>query len=49
MIALTNKLTGNSLYSASLLNKEKHRNITYIPFGGNSQQNYQRSSFRSFG
>ena len=23
-IALTNKLTGNSLYSASLLNKEKH-------------------------
>ena len=30
VIALTNKLTGNSLYSASLLNKEKHRNITYI-------------------
>ena len=29
IIALTNKLTGNSLYSASLLNKEKHRNITY--------------------
>ena len=29
VIALTNKLTGNSLYSASLLNKEKHRNITY--------------------
>ena len=28
-IALTNKLTGNFLYSASLLNKEKHRNITY--------------------
>ena len=28
-IALTNKLTGNSLYSASLLNKEKHQNITY--------------------
>ena len=28
VIALTNKLTGNSLYSASLLNKEKHRNIT---------------------
>ena len=27
--ALTNKLTGNSLYSASLLNKEKHLNITY--------------------
>ena len=26
VIALTNKLTGNSLYSASLLNKEKHRN-----------------------
>ena len=29
VIALTNKLTGNSLYSASLLNKEKHGNITY--------------------
>ena len=29
VIALTNKLTGNFLYSASLLNKEKHRNITY--------------------
>ena len=29
VIALTNKLTGNSLYSASLLNKEKHRTITY--------------------
>ena len=29
VIALTNKLTGNSLYSASLLNKKKHRNITY--------------------
>ena len=29
VIALTNKLTGNSLYSASLLNKAKHRNITY--------------------
>ena len=29
IIALTNKLTGNSLYSASLLNKKKHRNITY--------------------
>ena len=29
VIALTNKLTGNSLYSASLLNKEKHQNITY--------------------
>ena len=29
VIALINKLTGNSLYSASLLNKEKHRNITY--------------------
>ena len=29
MIALTNKLIGNSLYSTSLLNKEKHRNITY--------------------
>ena len=28
-IALTNKLTGNSLYSASLLTKEKHQNITY--------------------
>ena len=37
VIALTNKLTGNSLYSASILNKEKHRNITiYIcsPFAG---------------
>ena len=31
VIALTNKLTGNSLYSASLLNKEKHRNISYYP------------------
>ena len=29
VIALTIKLTGNSLYSASLLNKEKHRSITY--------------------
>ena len=29
VIAPTNKLTENSLYSASLLNKEKHRNITY--------------------
>ena len=29
VIALTNKLTGNSLYSVSLLNKEKYRNITY--------------------
>ena len=29
VIALANKLTGNSLYTASLLNKEKHRNITY--------------------
>ena len=29
VIALSNKLTGNSLYSASLLNKEKHRHITY--------------------
>ena len=29
VIALTNKLTGNSLYSASLLNKAKHQNITY--------------------
>ena len=28
-IALTNKLTGNSLYSASLLNIAKHRNITF--------------------
>ena len=28
-IAFTNKLTGNSLYSTSLLNKEKHWNITY--------------------
>ena len=29
VVALTNKLTGNSLYSASLLKKDKHRNITY--------------------
>ena len=29
VIALTNKLTGNSLYSASLLNKAKRQNITY--------------------
>ena len=29
VIALTNKLTRNFLYSASLLNKEKHQNITY--------------------
>ena len=29
VIALTNKLTGNSLYSASLLHKAKHRNISY--------------------
>ena len=29
VITSTNKLTGNSLYSASLLNKSKHRNITY--------------------
>ena len=29
VIALTNKLTRNSLYSASLLNKKKHRNIMY--------------------
>ena len=29
VIPLYNKLTENSLYSASLLNKEKHRNITY--------------------
>ena len=29
VIALTNKLIGNSLYSASLLNKKKHQNITY--------------------
>ena len=28
VIALTNKLTRNSLYFASLLNKEKHRSIT---------------------
>jgi len=26
---MTSKLTGNSLYSASLLNKHSHRNITY--------------------
>ena len=29
VIAFTNKLTGNSLYSASLLTGEKHRNINY--------------------
>ena len=29
VFALTNKLTSNSLYSASLLNKAKHWNITY--------------------
>ena len=29
VIALTNKLTGNFLYSANLLNKEKHSNISY--------------------
>ena len=29
ILGLTSKLIGNSLYSASLLNKEKHRNITY--------------------
>ena len=29
VVALINKLIGNSLYSASLLNKDKHRNITY--------------------
>ena len=29
VIALTNKLMGNSIYLASLLNKSKHRNITY--------------------
>ena len=29
VVAFTNKLTGNSLYSASLLNKDKHRNISY--------------------
>ena len=29
VITLTNKLMGNSLYSGSLLNKKKHRNITY--------------------
>ena len=29
VIASTNKLTGNSLYSASLLNKKKYQNITY--------------------
>ena len=52
MIALTNKLTGNSLYSASLLNKKKHHSeetvnktindprLYYIPFGGNGQQNH---------
>ena len=27
MIVLTNELTGNSFYFASLLNKEKHQNI----------------------
>ena len=29
VIALTNKLTSNSLYSANLVNKSKHQNITY--------------------
>ena len=29
ILALTQKLTGNSLYSATLLNKEKHRDLTY--------------------
>ena len=29
VIALTNKLTGNLLYTASQLNKSKHQNITY--------------------
>ena len=29
VIAMTQKLTGNSLYSATLLCKEKHRNVTY--------------------
>ena len=29
VIALTKKLMGNSLYSASLLNKSKHQNFTY--------------------
>jgi len=29
ILAMTSKFTGNSLYSASLLNKHSHRNITY--------------------
>jgi len=29
VLALTQKLIGNSLYSATLLNKDKHRNLTY--------------------
>ena len=29
ILALTQKLTGNSLYSATLLNEEKHRDLTY--------------------
>ena len=29
ILALTRKLTGNSLYSATLFHKEKHRNLTY--------------------
>ena len=29
ILAMTSKLTGNSLYSASLLNKNSHRDITY--------------------
>ena len=35
VIALTNKLTGNLLYLASLSNKSKHRNITHHSKRGN--------------
>ena len=44
VIALTNKLTGNSLYSASLLNKDKHRNL---PLQRHRQQSNQRPTFYS--
>ena len=29
ILAMTNKLIGNSLYSTSLLNKQAHRDVTY--------------------
>ena len=47
VIALTNKVMSNSLYSASLLNKSKHRNITY--HSKNSKPCDQRPSFCTFG